>query len=76
MVSAKCPKCGGEIPDDEPLFIKGVAYVEGTASLRGFHDKGVVWEAHDSWDEEVKCPHCGEFFAPDLTEYRKQKGGA
>ena len=68
----KCPKCKGEIPEDEPLIIIGVANVRGTASLRAFHDKGVIWDSHDSWDEEFKCPYCGEFFAPDFAELREK----
>lgn len=72
MASIKCPKCGREIPDDEPMTVRGTANVEGTASLRGFHDEGVVWTAHDSWGEEFKCPHCGEFFAPDFAELREK----
>ena len=72
MASTKCPKCAKEIPDDEPLSITAVANVEGIASLRDFHDEGVIWEPHDSWDEEFQCPHCGEFFAPDFVELREK----
>lgn len=73
LVTIKCPNCNREIPDDELLIIKGVANVEGTASLRSFNDEGVIWEPHDSWDEEVKCPGCGKFFAPDLVKYREMR---
>jgi len=59
MVSIKCPKCKGEIPDDESLVISGTANVKGMASLRGFHDEGVIWQSRDSWDEEFKCPNYG-----------------
>jgi len=68
----KCPNCGQDIPDDEVLLVTGVAYVTGRASIREFHDEGVTWTPHDSWDEEFECPHCGDFFAPDFAELRKK----
>lgn len=72
MASIECPNCGEGIPDDEPLCIRGTANVEGTANLRDFHDNGVIWETHDSWGEEVKCPRCGEYFAPDFVELHEK----
>jgi len=72
MASTKCPSCGQEISDDEPLAIRGVANVEGTACLRDFHDNGVIWESHDSWGEEFKCPYCDKYFAPDFVELREK----
>ena len=70
MATVKCPNCGHEITDDEPLAIRGIAKVGGTASLRDFHDGGAVWEPLDSWGEEFRCPCCGEYFAPDFVELR------
>ena len=60
---AKCPKCGYEIADDENLEISGVADVHGTATLRGFREDGIEWEAHDSWNEQAQCPKCQEWFS-------------
>lgn len=68
MATVKCPKCGQEVPDDKPLFIRGVATVKGDVSIRGFHDAGVVWEAHNSWDEEFMCPYCGKYSKVQLWE--------
>jgi len=64
MSHIKCYKCGFEIPETQVVKIRGKANVEGTTSLRDFHDNGVVWTPGDSWEEEVKCPHCGRYFFP------------
>lgn len=70
MASFTCSHCGHEIPEDEPVKLRGTATVEGYSSLGGFHDVGVIWTAKDSWGEEAKCPRCGEFFAPDFVKFR------
>lgn len=70
MVSFTCYHCGYEIPEDEPVTLRGTATVEGRTSLGDFHDNGVIWTARDSWGEEAKCPRCGRFFTPDFIKFR------
>ena len=72
MATVKCPNCGHEITDDEPLTIRGIAKVRSTASLRDFHDEGAIWEPLESYEEEFRCPYCGEYFTPDFVELRRK----
>jgi len=64
----KCPHCKTEIEDDEPLKWRGIADVDGHASLREFHDNGIVWTAHDSENEEAQCPKCEQYFTPKFED--------
>lgn len=54
----KCPNCGGEIPEDDPVRIEGTARVEGFATIESFREVGVEWTPRESWDERVECPEC------------------
>lgn len=63
-----CPSCSTEISEDEPVKVRAAAHVTGDTTLRDFDDgEGVVWTPGDSYDEEIKCPKCGEWFHPDLS---------
>jgi ribosomal protein S26 len=68
----KCQKCGKEVPEDELVQIRATADVTNVfaVTLKEFRMVGVAWEAHDSYDEEVKCPSCGEYTPvnPPLTD--------
>jgi len=72
MAKVECPHCRKEISDSEPLTVRGLAKVEGTATLLEFHNEGVDWIVHDSWDEEFICPHCGHAFTPDFVRLREE----
>lgn len=67
----QCLSCSTEIPEDEPVKIRASAHVTGDTTLRDLQEDGVVWTPGDSWDEEVKCPICKEWFHPDLSELRE-----
>jgi phage FluMu protein Com len=60
----RCQKCNRKIPETGIfLEFKGTADVvsQESTTLKGFRTVGVAWEAHDSYDEEVKCPYCEEY---------------
>jgi len=68
----ECPKCGEEIDKTQPVTIRGIAVVEGRASLSQFATEGVMWgEVGDSQSEEVKCPNCWRYFALDHFQMKE-----